>query len=277
MNRTSVAGVRWSHKAMLISTAIFSATGFVDVAWADEPPAASRYGLNGDSTSPDLSGLWSGTFTTAPGQRAQTPRADRKYSRWSPWPLPLTPDYQARVDARAEAAKTGRVIGDSGVRCLPNGMPWKIVVNPGLPIEVMQTPGQVSFWGGQRPLVIYTDGRSHPAEFKATYDGHSIGHWIGDTLHVDTVGIIASTSIDAAYHPHSAALRLKWTIRRVTSDRLHLTMSLYDREAFKEPLVTTIIYEELTDPIMDLIDDASCFENNRNLPDEKDESGFKHF
>ncbi|WP_374944586.1 hypothetical protein [Sphingomonas sp.] len=248
-----------------------------DAAFADGPSAASRYQLKGNTSAPDISGLWSGTFTTAPGQRAQTPIPDRKYTRWYPWPLPLTPEYQKKVEARAEAAKSGRVIGDAGVRCLPSGMPWKITVNPGFPIEVIQTPGQVSFWGGNRPMVVYTDGRGHPADLKPTYDGHSIGYWIGDTLYVDTVGIIASTAIDAAYHPHGSGLHLKWQVQRVDATHLHARMTLYDAEAFREPLSTTIIYELLTEPRMDMIDDASCFENNRNLPDENDESGFKHF
>jgi hypothetical protein len=277
MTRMNVPKPSWRRPAKLISAAVLAGIGLVAAAYAAQPAPASRYQLNGDAKSPDISGLWSGTFTTAPGLRAQTPIAARKYTRWTPWPLPFTPEYQAIVDARANAAKTGRVVGDPGVRCIPSGLPWKIVVNPGLPIEVIQTPGQVSFWGGLRPIVIYTDGRPHPSDLKPTYDGHSIGNWVGDTLHVDTVGIIASTAIDAAYHPHSAALHLKWTIQRVASNRLHANVTLYDPIAYKEPLVTTVIYELLTERRMDLIDDASCFENNRNLPDEKNESGFKHF
>jgi hypothetical protein len=37
---------------------------------------------------------------------------------------------------------------------------------------------------------IYTDGQPHPdmATFDNTANGHSIGHWEGDTLIVDTVG-----------------------------------------------------------------------------------------
>lgn len=265
------------HLARLMSAAILVGMGVAGVASAEQPSPISRYRLNGDSKSPDLSGLWSGTFLTAPGRKAQTPIPDRKYTRWAPWPLPFTPDYQKTVDDRTKADKAGRVAGDAGIRCTPSGMPWKIVVNPGLPMEVIQTPGQVSFWGGQRPVVIYTDGRSHPSDLKPTYDGHSIGYWMGDTLYVDTVGLIATTSIDAAYNPHSAALHLKWTIQRVAPDRLHTRLTLYDTGALKEPLSTTIIYEQLHDPRMDLIDDASCFENNRNLAKEGDESGFKHF
>jgi hypothetical protein len=83
--------------------------------------------------------------------------------------------------------------------------------------------------------------------------------------------------MDAAYNPHSAALRMKWTLQRVAPDRLHAHVTLHDTEALSEPISTTIVYEQLNDPQMDLIDDASCFENNRNLPNEHDESGFKHF
>jgi len=37
---------------------------------------------------------------------------------------------------------------------------------------------------------IYTDGRTHPEkdDGEPTTNGHSIGHWEGDTLVVDTVG-----------------------------------------------------------------------------------------
>lgn len=271
------ANVPHSCRLQLMTLALAAGlTGIASITYADDHPAVTHYRLNGDAKSPDLSGLWSGTFLAAPGIKAQTNIAARKYNRWAPYPVPLTPKYQAIVDARAEAAKTGRVVGDVGVRCLPSGMPWKIVVNPGLPIEVIQTPGQVSFWGGVRPITIYTDGRAHPADLKPTYDGHSVGYWIGETLFADTVGM-SSSAIDGAYDPHSPALHLKWTIQRVAPDRLHIHMTLYDPESLKEPLTTTVVYELLNDRHMDLIDDASCFENNRNLPTENDESGFKHF
>jgi hypothetical protein len=44
---------------------------------------------------------------------------------------------------------------------------------------------------------IYTDGRSHvnPDIFDPTTNGHSIAHWDGDTLVVDTVGFAADRGI----------------------------------------------------------------------------------
>jgi len=37
--------------------------------------------------------------------------------------------------------------------------------------------------------IVYTDGRTHPKDLDTSYMGHSIGHWDGDTLVVDTVGL----------------------------------------------------------------------------------------
>ena len=43
---------------------------------------------------------------------------------------------------------------------------------------------------GNRLRRIYTDGRSHPETPDPSFHGHSIGHWEGDTLVVDTVDIL---------------------------------------------------------------------------------------
>ena len=36
--------------------------------------------------------------------------------------------------------------------------------------------------------IIYMDGREHPKDLVPSYYGHSVGHWEGDTLAIDTVG-----------------------------------------------------------------------------------------
>lgn len=47
---------------------------------------------------------------------------------------------------------------------------------------IFQTGGSHSY------RTIYMDGREHPKDLAPTYYGHSIGHFEGDTLVVDTVG-----------------------------------------------------------------------------------------
>ncbi|MES2258045.1 MAG: hypothetical protein V4724_05980 [Pseudomonadota bacterium] len=243
------------------------------------PPAGVSF--HGASKAPDISGLWLGSATAIPGQKTPVGNRGTADGRpptfWAPWPLPYKPAYQAIFDERAEAAKKGRQLGDISARCLPFGMPWALT-SKFYPDEIIQTPGQVTiFVNNTFPIVIWTDGRGHPKNLAPSYNGHSVGHWAGDTLVVDTVGILASTPLDTNRDPHSGQLNVKWTIRRVAQDVLHLHITLHDQDAFAEPVVTTNIWHRKTDPKWQVLDDASCFENNREASEGEDHSGFKKF
>jgi hypothetical protein len=73
--------------------------------------------------------------------------------------------------------------------CLPGGMPGIMAVPLGF--EFLMTPGRVTILVEEGPTIrrVFTDGRGHPADPDPTFNGDSIGHWEGDTLVVDTVGI----------------------------------------------------------------------------------------
>ncbi len=76
--------------------------------------------------------------------------------------------------------------------CLPYGMPALMLI-PHNAMEILFTPGRVTILGesdGNRLRRIYTDGRSHPDDPDLTFSGHSIGHWEGQALVVDTVGVL---------------------------------------------------------------------------------------
>jgi hypothetical protein len=56
--------------------------------------------------------------------------------------------------------------------------------------------------------VIYLDGRAHPpASAPHTRSGHSVGHWEGDTLVVDTTHVSSGTFMNNGFN-HSDALHL---------------------------------------------------------------------
>ncbi len=233
------------------------------------PPGVSFYG---DPAVPDISGVWLGSETGIPGVAFAPNRGPADGSPptyWAPYPLPYTPEYQKIVSERAAAAKAGRQIADTTARCLPFGIVWALVARV-YPDEIVQTPGEVTiFTNSSMPHVIWTDGRPHPKDFKPSFGGHSIGHWVGDRLFVDTVGITRQTSIDHIINPHSDKLHIRWSIQRVAKDRLHFDVTLYDDDAFTEPVTTTNIWRRKTDPRWQVLDDGSCFENNRTNVDEK--------
>ena len=264
----------------VLAATFFALAGPGSPAAAEDPrDKAPGHMLYGDPAVPDISGLWLGTFTAVPGQAFQVPIEARNLTRWAPWPPPLTPPYRKVANERIEAAKAGRQLGDIGSRCLPFGLP-RMLTSKVYQDEIIQTPGVVSiFIFGTFPIMIWTDGRPHPKDLKPSYNGHSIGYWLGDTLYVDTVGIIDTTPLESgAATPHSGKLHMKTTIQPVAPDTLHFHVTLYDDEAFTEPMVTTNIWRRKSGPNWEILDDISCFENNKTLlPDESGTTGFKTF
>lgn len=73
----------------------------------------------------------------------------------------------------------------------------------------------------------------HPEEVEPTYEGHSIAHWEGNTLVVDTVGYNGKTMITQNVgHKKSDAFRLVERIRLLDKDHLTIEMTLYDTKAW---------------------------------------------
>jgi hypothetical protein len=125
---------------------------------------------------------WSGTWAPAPDDKAFP--LGRNEPKW----LPDVARQVQQLKADDAAGNPRNVY----INCLPEGMPSfpLMTVNA---LEFLFTPGRVTILGefdGNRLRRIYTDGRSHPADPDLTFNGHSIGHWQGATLVVDTVAIL---------------------------------------------------------------------------------------
>ena len=87
----------------------------------------------------------------------------------------------------------GEIEDGPAANCVPNGMP-AIMTQP-YPLEILFTPGKVTILieAYAQWRQIFTDGRQHPEDPDLTFNGHSTGHWEGDTLVVDTVGFTTDT------------------------------------------------------------------------------------
>jgi hypothetical protein len=110
--------------------------------------------------------------------------------RFAPAPKFKQPALDAQAKGREYQQKGMQYRDDSGA-CWPLGMPALMVRF--WPIQIVQLPTMVQltamFTNSTR--WIYTDGRPHPKDedLIETYNGHSIGHWEGKTLVVDTIGM----------------------------------------------------------------------------------------
>jgi len=98
---------------------------------------------------------------------------------------------------------------------------------------------------GNRLRRIYTDGRAHPEDPDPTFHGHSIAHWEGDTLVVDTVGVVPQAYIaisEAAGVPNNGDMRITERIRLAEKDILHVDLEIAAPKVLTKPWKTTRIY-----------------------------------
>jgi len=201
---------------------------------------------------PDWRGVWDLDWSSFNGSSATGEKPPR-----------LTPEYARRLASYQEAQKLGAPRQAPTANCVPPGMP-AIMAQP-FPIEFLFTPGKVTVvieaYGQTRR--IFTDGRPHPADPDPTYQGHSIGHWEGDTLVVDTIGILPETQL-APGVGHSDRLRIEERIRRGANDVIEIRMKLHDPEALQEPLELVRRYKH--QPDWD-IKEYVCAQNNRDGAD----------
>lgn len=185
---------------------------------------------------PDLSGMWSTTFRARP----------------NPFPLKA---WAAEIQNQINAIPDRQ---NAGVFCLPQaatpsmlGFPHKLVQTPAVIVHLTEftTPGYRQ---------IFLDGRPHPKEWNPAWMGHSVGHWEGDTLVVDTVGF---NELTAGFGVHSEKLHVVERISRPDKANLVVEITADDPEAYtgewKRTIRAALIPEE---EILEFV----CAENNKD-------------
>jgi hypothetical protein len=86
--------------------------------------------------------------------------------------------------------------------------------------------------------VVYMDGREHPKgeDVRPTYLGHSVGHWEGETLVIDTVGFNEKQWTVGAY-PNTAQLHLTEKFARPNLKTLSYEVTIDDPGAYTKPWI----------------------------------------
>jgi hypothetical protein len=221
-------------------------------------------GLTQSATNPpDLTGVW-GIYRPGRG-------ADPKFAAPPASPLAIKPEYAKAYEARraieADAAKRGEQLDTPGVRCVPYGFPGMMQVAV-YPVEFIQTAKQITVVGEAFSEVrrIYLDRPQEKIEDVAPgYYGRAVGHWEGDTLVTDTVGIKPSISVYRGV-PHSDQMRITERIKLIAPGILHDQITINDPVTLEKPLTYTVAYKR-TKPDYEMVEFV-C-DNNREYVDEK--------
>jgi len=165
--------------------------------------------------------------------------------------IPYTAEYQKKYDEYVKEALKGNSRDDFAA-CVPYGVPRMIGDSP-VPFDIIQSP-EVMFWYndyGRSERRIFLDGRKHPTtpaitgEFGPTYSGHSIGHWEGNTLVVETAGMLGN-SFDGTSAPYSDQLSMVERLRLIDTNVLESQMTFSDPVAFTKPWVVTRYFQRIS-------------------------------
>ncbi len=127
---------------------------------------------------------------------------------------------------------------DPHTRCKPSGGPRMFHTPYGFEILQLPDAGEIVFLSVGAPhswRVIHMDGRPHPTAPEPTWFGHSVGHWEGDTLVIDTVGFNDKFWLTREGIPHTTQLHLVERLTRRDFDTLVYEVTIDDPGAYSEP------------------------------------------
>lgn len=206
---------------------------------------------------PDWGGLWEPTFGgSVTAGRPEAPS--------------LTPAYKAKFDAYRAAQKAGKIQDLPAANCVPPGMPG--IMGEPYPYEFLFTPGKITIIAEayEQWRQIFTDGRGHPKDPDPTYNGHSIGHWDGDTLVVDTVGFVSDTPLGSYAAQHSDKMHIVERMHTIAPNMMEIDTTVTDPEALTKPYHIKRVYGRHRDWTLA---EYVCQENNRNSVDESGKAG----
>lgn len=222
-----------------------------------KPPRLADYAAK-LAAQPDMTGAWK---PLDPADAGPGPIFDPEHGVWSgrlqpgestfgPLPgtyikdIPYKPEYRKRYEALIKETTEGKS-RDTFAACFPFGTPRMLGATP-VSFDIVQAP-EIIDWNnnyGRSQRRIFLDGRPHPepGAMDPTYSGHSIGHWDGDTLVVDTVNLIGGY-FDETPAPYSDQLHMVERIRLIDTNILEDKMTFTDPVMLEKPWVVTRYYQ----------------------------------
>jgi hypothetical protein len=162
-----------------------------------------------------------------------------------------------------EQVLAGKIAFSARSSCLPGGVPVFMLFG-GQPIFFVQSPKQVLmiYEGDHQVRHIYLDV-PHSAKPKPSWYGESVGHYEGDTLVVDTIGMNDRTVVDGYRTPHTEKLHVteRWSL--VNDKTLEVKITVDDPDTFNQTWSTFQRYQRG----QQTLEEEACAENNQHLFD----------
>jgi hypothetical protein len=172
----------------------------------------------------------------------------------------LQPWVVAQMKKTNDDVLAGKVPFIARERCYPAGVPGFDIYNRGQPVHIIQTKGEVlminELYASTRRIYLNVP---HSANPKPSWYGESVGHYEGDTLVIDTIGLNTKSFIDLYRTPHSEKLHVVERWRIIEADSiLEVRFTVDDPDTYYKPWTAIQRFRRVPTPM----DEEVCAEGN---------------
>jgi hypothetical protein len=221
--------------AVLFALVLFTSTA-LSAQWLNQPtpgiprtsdgkPNLTASAPRAPDGRPDLSGLW--RIDAGTGYDVNIV-ADLKPAEIQPWAQTL---YRQRVESFEK--------DDPVVQCLPRGP--RAFFSGGLARFVHTRALLAILFEELTYRQVFIDGRALEADPNPSWMGHSVGHWEGDTLVVESTGFNERSWLDDAGHSHTESLRITERLRRRDFGHIDMQVTFADPKAYGRPWTISFV------------------------------------
>jgi hypothetical protein len=149
----------------------------------------------------------------------------------------LKPWAAAEMKKANDDVLAGKVPFIARERCWPAGVPALDIYNRGQPLHFIQTPKEVwmvnELYAQIRRIYLNVPHSAHPAP---SWYGESVGHYEGDELVVDTIGLNDKTFVDNYRTPHTVDMHVVERFKMLDGGKtLRVAVTVDDPGAFNMP------------------------------------------
>jgi hypothetical protein len=215
---------------------------------------------------PDFSGLWEGPgFDLEPPKDGmgpvtnisgdiQKPEGDHNNPILQPWAAKIVKHW-------ADESHAGRAPAHAHALCLPTSVPGAMTLHQAY--QFLQTKNKVTILIANQAQVrhVYLNV-PHSKDPKPSWYGESVGHYEGDTLVVDTIGIKTRDTVpfDRFGTPHSEKLHVVERIRKTGAKEMRIDYTIDDAGALTAPFKASLTFRPMRD-----WEEQICAENNVDI------------
>ena len=175
----------------------------------------------------------------------------------------LKPWVKAHMQKDIDEILAGKVAFTAQSSCWPSGVPFFMGYGGPDPLVFIQTPKQVRImWREDNQTRRIAMDVPHSANPEPSWYGESVGHYEGDTLVIDTIGLSTKTVVDIYRTPHTEKLHVVERWRMVDGGQgMEVIFTVDDPDSFYAPWIGMRRYRRVQQTGYEKI----CAEGNRHL------------